>query len=215
MPAPCCATSGSWAMVRTRPSAARALIVAESEPVAVDRDEVLLIEDWRLRPDGTAVAPGTDPGDATAVYTVNGQTSLDIAARLHERLRLRFINGCQRHVIAVKMEGSRGPRDGAGQPARRSLSRRATAPLVLAPGSRADVFIDAAMAAGPSSSILLHDGIEARPIGRLVVSREPPLRDAPWLPAARAALQRLAGPARARRRAALRDGAGRRRRPTG
>ena len=29
-----------------------------------DRDEVLLIEDWRLRPDGTAVAPGTDPKDA-------------------------------------------------------------------------------------------------------------------------------------------------------
>ena len=29
--------------------------------VAVDRDEVLLIEDWRLRPDGTAIAPGTRP----------------------------------------------------------------------------------------------------------------------------------------------------------
>ena len=33
--------------------AARALIVGESEPVAVDRDEVFLIEDWRLRPDGS------------------------------------------------------------------------------------------------------------------------------------------------------------------
>ena len=44
-----------------RPSAARALVVAESEPVAVDRDEVFLIEDWRLRSDGTAIAPGVDP----------------------------------------------------------------------------------------------------------------------------------------------------------
>ena len=35
----------------------------ESEPVAVDRDEVFLIEDWRLRPDGTAIAPGIDPKD--------------------------------------------------------------------------------------------------------------------------------------------------------
>ena len=52
---------------QARPSPARALVVAESEPVAVDRDEVLLIEDWRLRPDGTAIAPGTDPKDTTPV----------------------------------------------------------------------------------------------------------------------------------------------------
>ncbi|MDP9085195.1 MAG: copper oxidase, partial [Pseudomonadota bacterium] len=55
-----------------RPSAARALVVAESEPAAVDRDEVLLIEDWRLRSDGSAIAPGVDPGDTKPVYTVNG-----------------------------------------------------------------------------------------------------------------------------------------------
>ena len=46
---------------QARPSPARALVVEESEPVAVDRDEVFLIEDWRLRPDGTAIAPGIDP----------------------------------------------------------------------------------------------------------------------------------------------------------
>ena len=90
---------------QARPSAARALIVAESEPVAVDRDEVFLIEDWRLRPDGTAIAPGIDPKDTTPLYTVNGRTTPDIPARAHERLRLRFINGCQRAVIAVKIEG--------------------------------------------------------------------------------------------------------------
>ena len=42
------------------------MVVRESEPVAVDRDEVLLIEDWRVRADGTAVAPGTDPKDTDA-----------------------------------------------------------------------------------------------------------------------------------------------------
>ena len=55
--------------------------------------------------------------------------------------------------------------------------------IVLAPGARADAFIDAAGPAGSTSSILLHDGTEARPVARLVTSREPPLRDAP-LPAA-------------------------------
>jgi len=71
----------------------------------VDRDEVVLIEDWRLRPDGTAIAPGTDPKDATALYTINGHPSPDFTSRLNERLRLRFINGCQRAVVAVKLEG--------------------------------------------------------------------------------------------------------------
>ena len=92
---------------QAQPSRARPLIVRESEPVAVDRDEVLLIEDWRVRPDGTAIAPGIDPGDAVPVHTINGQTSLDLSARTNERVRLRIINGCQRSVIAIKMEGSR------------------------------------------------------------------------------------------------------------
>ncbi len=34
---------------QARPSPARAFVVHENEPVTVDRDEVLLIEDWRLR----------------------------------------------------------------------------------------------------------------------------------------------------------------------
>src|ERR1700675_4463445 len=68
---------------QARPSPARALIVAESEPVPVDRDEVFLIEDWRLRPDGTAIAPGIDPKDAATVYSINGQASLDIPIRTH------------------------------------------------------------------------------------------------------------------------------------
>ena len=37
--------------------------------------------------------------------------------------------------------------------------------LVLAPGSRVDAFVDATGTAAPRT-ILLHDGKEARPIGR-------------------------------------------------
>ena len=166
---------------QARPSAAQALIVAETEPVAADRDEVLLIEDWRLRPDGTAIAPGLDPGGTVPVYTVNGLTMPDIPARPHQRLRLRFINGCQRAIIAVKIE-SHDVRVMAidGQPAEPFLARRGT--LVLAPGTRVDAFIDATATPGSTSSILLHDGNEARPIARLVTPGEPPVRDAP-LPA--------------------------------
>jgi FtsP/CotA-like multicopper oxidase with cupredoxin domain len=163
---------------QARPSAARTLIVGESDVVAVDRDEVLLFEDWRLRPDGAAVAPGSDPKDTTAIYTVNGQRTLDIPARAHDRLRLRFINGLQRNVIAIKIENHDVQVMALdGQPSEPFLARNGA--VVLAPGGRADVFIDAAIAPGTTNSILLHDGTEAHPIARLVGSKEPPVRNAP------------------------------------
>jgi FtsP/CotA-like multicopper oxidase with cupredoxin domain len=167
---------------QARPSRALALVVEESEPVAVDRDQVLLIEDWRLRPDGTAIAPGIDPKDATPVYTINGLPTLDIAARGNERLRLRFVNGCQRSVIAIKIEGH-DVRVMAidGQPAEPFSARNGA--VVLAPGTRVDAFVDATAPPGAISSILLHDGKEARPIARLVASSEPAIRAAP-LPSA-------------------------------
>jgi FtsP/CotA-like multicopper oxidase with cupredoxin domain len=163
---------------QSRPSAARALIVAESEAVAVDRDEVLLIEDWRLRPDGTAIAPGVDPKDTTPLYTINGRTMPDIPIRRHERLRLRFINGFQRNVIALKLN-DHDLRVMAldGQPSEPFPARNGA--LVLAPGGRVDAFMDATAPPGSTSLILLHDGKEARPIARLVASKEPPIRDAP------------------------------------
>src|SRR5665213_1447156 len=143
-----------------RPSSARALIVAESEPVAVDRDEVFLIEDWMIRPDGTAIAPGVDPKDARPIYTVNGRMMPDITVRSHERLRIRFINGFQRRVIATKLEGY-DVRVMAldGQPSEPFSARNGA--LVLAPGARIDAFIDVTKPPGSSSLILLHDGKEA------------------------------------------------------
>jgi FtsP/CotA-like multicopper oxidase with cupredoxin domain len=167
---------------QARPARARALVVEQEEPVAIDRDEVFLIEDWRLRPDGTAIAPGIDPKDATPLYTINGLTTLDIPARPNERLRLRFINGCQRNVIAVKIEGH-DVRVMAldSQPAEPFQARNGA--LVLAPGGRVDVFIDATAAPGSTSAILLHDGKEPRPIARLVISNDKPVRATPLPPA--------------------------------
>jgi FtsP/CotA-like multicopper oxidase with cupredoxin domain len=159
------------------PSSARALTVGESEPVPVDRDEVLLFEDWRLRSDGSAIAPGSDPKDAVPVVTVNGLMTQDLPIRPYERLRLRLINGFQRNVIAVKIEGY-DVRIMAidGQPAEPFLARNGA--VVLAPGSRADAFIEATAQPGATSSILLHDGTQARPIARLIASKEPPIRNA-------------------------------------
>ncbi|WP_315800413.1 multicopper oxidase domain-containing protein [Bradyrhizobium sp. SZCCHNS3002] len=158
------------------------VIVDEAATVTVDRDEVFLIEDFRLKADGTAVAPGTEATDAELLYTVNGQTQPEIALRTHARVRLRFINGCQRAVIAIKIADLDAVRVMAidGQPAEPFLARNGA--VVLPPGGRTDVFIDMP-AARTALDVLLHDGSNARPIARLVTASEPPLRAAPLPPA--------------------------------
>jgi FtsP/CotA-like multicopper oxidase with cupredoxin domain len=153
------------------------LIVEENQKVAVDRDEVILIEDWRLSSDGRALAPGTEAKDAATRYTVNGQAGLDVTARTHQRLRLRFINACQRNVVAVKIDDHEvWVMALDSQPSEPFLARNGV--LVLAPGTRIDAFVDATRPAGSNSPISLFDGTESRPLGRLVYSGEPPLREA-------------------------------------
>jgi FtsP/CotA-like multicopper oxidase with cupredoxin domain len=122
--------------------------------------------------------------DIKPLYTVNGRTSLDIATRTNERLRIRFINGFHRNGIAIKIEDHDATVMAIdGQPSEPFLARNGQ--LVLAPGTRVDAFVDAVRPPGSTSSILLHDGTEPRPIGRLLYAGDTPVRDAP-LPAAAA-----------------------------
>jgi FtsP/CotA-like multicopper oxidase with cupredoxin domain len=168
-----------------RSTRALPLIVSENEPVQVDRDEVFLIEGWRLKPDGSAITPGLNPDGTTPVYTVNGQRMRENRVRGRERLRIRFINALQRHVIALKIEHYDVTVMALdGQPAEPFLARGGA--FALAPGGRADVFVDVTPGAG-STQILMHDGEAARPIARLVSSNEAPVRNeilpaAPALP---------------------------------
>jgi FtsP/CotA-like multicopper oxidase with cupredoxin domain len=153
-------------------------VVHEREPIEIDRDISLLIEERRLRKDGTSIAPG-DAAKGTTIFYPN---SWDISARTNERLRLRFINGSHRSVIAIKIEYFNVYVMAIdGQPAEPFQARNGA--FVLAPGTRIDAFVDATAPAGTVSSILLHDGKEARPIGRLVISDDPPIRAAPLSPA--------------------------------
>ena len=163
------------------PARGQPLLVAENEPVGVDRDEVLLVEEWRLRADGTAVVPGADPAGTTDFYTLNGKPSVDVAARSNERLRLRFINGSRRSVIALKLEHVDVTVMAIdSQPAEPFLARNSA--IVLAPGSRIDTFVDVKATPGSNLKILLHEGRQARTIGFIIVSSEPPARAAPLPP---------------------------------
>jgi FtsP/CotA-like multicopper oxidase with cupredoxin domain len=101
----------------------------------------------------------------------------------NQRLRLRLINGCQRQAVAVKIEAV-DVRVMAmdGQPAEPYFARNGA--VALAPGNRTDVFLDVTVPPGTTSAVLLHDGLAAHPIARLVTSGEPPARSAPLPPAA-------------------------------
>ncbi|MDQ8726090.1 multicopper oxidase domain-containing protein [Bradyrhizobium sp. LHD-71] len=166
----------------TRPLPCGAFVVRETTPPEVDRDELLLIEDWRLTPDGTAIAPGESGTDTSTVYTINGQLDWIIAARTNQRLRLRFVNGCQRAVIAFRI-ADHDVRVMAidGVPTEPFPARDGR--LILAPGTRVDVMFDATRPPASRSQILLHDGTAPRPIATLSYSADAPVRDTPLPPA--------------------------------
>ncbi len=153
-----------------RPSLGHVLTAAETTAVTADRDEVLLIEDWRLDGSGKALAPGRAT-DATPLFTVNRKSTFDIDVKSNERLRLRIVNGCQRALIALKI-ADHDVRVMAidSQPAEPFIARDGQ--LVLAPGTRIDAFLDATRPPGSASEILLHDGTKAQPVGRILTAKD-------------------------------------------
>ncbi|HEV7878041.1 multicopper oxidase family protein [Bradyrhizobium sp.] len=170
---------------RAQPCRGLPFIVRESEPVLVDRDQVVLIEEWRVGADGTAIAPGGDPKDTESFHTINGVTSSDligIPIRANERLRFRFINASHRAVVAFKVENHEVRVMAIdGQPAEPFLARNGA--LVLAPGTRIDAFVDVTGSVGTRFLMLLHDGKQEHVFNQLVISDEPPIRSTPLPPA--------------------------------
>jgi FtsP/CotA-like multicopper oxidase with cupredoxin domain len=160
------------------PSRPLPFVVEEAAPIAVDRDETILIEDWRLQTAPTH----PEPADPLAIFTVNGQLLPDISVRSGERLRFRFINGSQHQVIAIKVEGLEVRVIAMDSAPAEPFSARNSA-LVLAPGGRVDALIDTTTPPNGVTQVLLHDGQQARPVARLVASSETPVRSSPLPPA--------------------------------
>src|SRR5215475_12245493 len=150
-----------------------ALIVAEPVPPLVDQDLLLIFGARRSGRDGAQE------------FTVNGVTALDIAVRVNERLRLRFVNAAampmnarieNHRVIVMALDG---------EPAEPFSSRDGR--IVLAPGNRADVFVDAALSPGSIAPITFARDRGESAMVRLVygemTARKTPLGDPPPLAA--------------------------------
>ncbi|MCB1471885.1 MAG: multicopper oxidase family protein [Rhodobiaceae bacterium] len=124
------------------------LIVDETEPPQVDRDVLLVIDDWRLAPDGQLDAASfgnlhdaAHGGRLGNWMTVNGTSQPEIGLRAGERVRLRLVNVANARIFeldAAPLGAWVAALDGHGL----NRSVPATDPVLLGPGQRADLFFD-------------------------------------------------------------------------
>jgi len=166
-----------------RPALPRVLVIEGGETFGADRDDVLLIEDWKIGTDGVAQVAGRDSGNIPSLYTINRRITHDITVRPNERVRLRLVSGCQRSVIALKFVDCVVTVISVdSRPAESFVARDGQ--IVLAPGSRVDALLDATQPVGTRNEILLHDGTKPIPISHVVTSFSAPSRAAPLPPPA-------------------------------
>jgi FtsP/CotA-like multicopper oxidase with cupredoxin domain len=126
---------------------AGALIVEEPEPVAVDRDLLWVIEDWRLDDKGR-IAGGFGNSMEAAMsgrigntVTINGRVPKAISVKAGERVRLRLVNAALARIIGLRFEGHKPvvlAYDGQPCDPHPPEGDR----LVLGPAMRADLVID-------------------------------------------------------------------------
>jgi FtsP/CotA-like multicopper oxidase with cupredoxin domain len=122
------------------------LIVEESDPVDVDRDITLVLDDWRLDENGGLAGDfgnlhdNAHAGRMGNFITVNGKFEETLSARSGERLRLRLINSANARIFDIGWQGLTGWLAALdGMPLDRpERSERVT----LAPAQRADVIVD-------------------------------------------------------------------------
>ena len=153
------------------------LIVGETEKVEVDRDLTLIFEDWRLTPDGAIdIAPD---GPALSHPTVNGVPALALPVRTNERLRLRLANASRSRPFSLRFD-RHAPWVLAidGQPAEPFLTRDSR--IVLGPGNRIDLFLDATGEPGTKAPIMLDIAGTETSLAHLVYGPEA-FRSAPLL----------------------------------
>lgn len=158
------------------------LIVDEAAPPQVDRDLMLVVDDWRLRDDGLIDPSFGNFHDAMMAgrlgqyITLNSQDTLDLNVRANERLRLRIVNTANSRVFTFRI-ADHAARIMAvdGQPCPPEIAPNGV--LRLAPGTRVDMFLDATLKPGASAPILVDDLRGGwLPLGSVVYDAGPAMR---------------------------------------
>lgn len=164
---------------------AGAVIVEEREPVAVDRDLLWLLADWRLNPQGEIAAgfgnrmEAAMSGRVGNTVTLNGRVSKEEPMRAGERVRLRLVNGSLARIMALRFEGHR-PMVVAvdGQPCEPHEPKGGR--ILLGPAMRIDVALDLRGEPGRRYRVVddFYDGL-AYWVTELAYDERPPIRSHP------------------------------------
>jgi FtsP/CotA-like multicopper oxidase with cupredoxin domain len=166
------------------------LIVDEPEPPAVDRDLVLVADDWRLMENGEIQPSFGNLHDAMMAgrlgqyITLNSAHTLGVPVRTNERLRLRIVNTANSRIFQFRIAGHTSRVMAVdGQPSPPNIAPNGV--LRLAPGTRVDLFVDATLEPGARAPILVDNlrGGELE-IGHLVYDKSSPVRPEPLPPPA-------------------------------
>ncbi|MBX9846757.1 MAG: multicopper oxidase family protein [Xanthobacteraceae bacterium] len=126
---------------------AGALIVEEAQPIAVDRDLVWMLDDWRLTPEAQIsedfghMMDVSHAGRLGNTVTINGRVPEQFAVRSGERIRLRLVNAANARIFALEFQGHQ-PFVIAldGQPTEPYMPERGR--IILGPAQRADLLLD-------------------------------------------------------------------------
>jgi len=150
-----------------------ALVVEEKKPPVVDRDEVLLIDDWRLGNDARleesfgAMMDWSHGGRLGNWITVNGHGDFRQTVQRHERLRLRLVNVANARIFPLSLTGLEGwivALD--GQPVTQPLP---AGRMILAPAQRIDIVVDVVAPSGAEAALHFINGDDTLPIARFKV----------------------------------------------
>lgn len=158
------------------------LIVQEREPVAVDRDVIWMLGDWRLQRDAQIVDDFGNrmemamAGRIGNTVTINGALPMPLNVRAGERVRLRLFNAANARIFALVARNHR-PLIVAmdGQPVEPHAPPNGR--VLLGPAMRLDLMID--MTGEPGSRHAVRDSFYptgAYTLGEIVYSDERPLR---------------------------------------
>ncbi|WP_248364194.1 multicopper oxidase family protein [Aliiroseovarius sp. S1339] len=168
-----------------------ALIVEEAEAQDIDREEVLILDDWLLDPDTAQIDPDFDSrhdrshaGRRGNFIATNGRHDLTLDVKQHERLRLRLINAANARIFVLALSGMEGwtmALDGMPLTQPKPL----TDALILGPGQRADLIVDVTVESGKTAHLVRIEDQEgasqvAFPVsGRAASARREPPRPLP------------------------------------
>lgn len=153
-----------------------ALIVEEPQGPDVDRDEVLVLDDWRLNTQTLQIDADFDaPHDRSHggrfgnLVTVNGSFDLSLEAKRHERLRLRLVNAANARIFRLGLSGLEGwivALDGMPLAA----PARFEGDLILGPGQRADLLVDVVAETSETAHLIQHDNREDYSLATFVIT---------------------------------------------